>query len=137
MVNQLISPDMLENLTNKEKIFVENFINKIEEDKELEGMGTTLEVCLIYNNKIFIGHVGDSRIYRIRQNVMRKLHSIFSFLECKKRQISQLKEILAEGWYQCYLETKNTSTPSKFQEIDVPLLKNIQNIQQHPILLLN
>ncbi len=40
MVNQLISPDMLENLTNKEKIFVENFINKIEEDKEL-----TMKFC--------------------------------------------------------------------------------------------
>mgnify|MGYP000372839068 FL=1 len=46
---------------------------KSKEVKELEGMGTTLDVCLIYNNKIFIGHVGDSRIYRIRQNVMRKL----------------------------------------------------------------
>ena len=46
---------------------------KSKEVKELEGMGTTLDVCLIYNNKIFIGHVGDSRIYRIRQNVIRKL----------------------------------------------------------------
>ena len=35
---------------------------KSKEVKELEGMGTTLDVCLIYNNKIFIGHVGDSRI---------------------------------------------------------------------------
>ena len=35
---------------------------KSKEIKELEGMGTTLEVCLIYNNKAYIGHVGDSRI---------------------------------------------------------------------------
>lgn len=34
---------------------------KSKELKELEGMGTTLEICLIYNNKAFIGHVGDSR----------------------------------------------------------------------------
>lgn len=30
---------------------------KSKEDKELEGMGTTLEVCLIYNNKAYIGHI--------------------------------------------------------------------------------
>lgn len=44
-------------------------------------MGTTLDVCLIYNNKIFIGHVGDSRIYRIRQNVMRKLTKDHSYVQ--------------------------------------------------------
>lgn len=27
------------------------------EDNNLEGMGTTLEVCLIYNNRAFIGHI--------------------------------------------------------------------------------
>ena len=46
---------------------------KSKENKELDGMGTTLEVCLIYNNKAYIGHVGDSRIYRIRREFMRKL----------------------------------------------------------------
>lgn len=35
MVSQLITPDMLKSLANKDKIFVESFINKIEEDKEL------------------------------------------------------------------------------------------------------
>ena len=38
---------------------------KSKEDQNLEGMGTTLEVCLIYNNNVYIGHVGDSRVYRI------------------------------------------------------------------------
>lgn len=50
-------------------------------DKELEGMGTTLEVCLIYNNKAYIGHVGDSRIYRIRKEFMRKLTHDHSYVE--------------------------------------------------------
>ena len=26
-------------------------------DENLQGMGTTLDVCFIYNNKIYIGHV--------------------------------------------------------------------------------
>ena len=45
---------------------------KAKENKELEGMGTTLEVCLIYNNKAYIGHIGDSRIYRIRKEEAEK-----------------------------------------------------------------
>ena len=44
---------------------------KSKEDPELEGMGTTLEICLIYNNRAFIGHVGDSRIYRIHSYVQK------------------------------------------------------------------
>ena len=38
-------------------------------------------VCLIYNNKVFIGHVGDSRIYRIRKQFMRKLTRDHSYVE--------------------------------------------------------
>lgn len=54
---------------------------KAKESKELEGMGTTLEICLIYNNKAFIGHVGDSRIYRIRKEFMRKLTQDHSYVQ--------------------------------------------------------
>ena len=54
---------------------------KSKEDKELESMGTTLEVCLIYNNKAYIGHVGDSRIYRIRKDILRKLTTDHSYVE--------------------------------------------------------
>ena len=46
---------------------------KSQEKKELEGMGTTIEIVLAYNNRVYIGHIGDSRIYRIRKNFMRKL----------------------------------------------------------------
>ena len=54
---------------------------KSNEDKELEGMGTTLEVSLIYNNRIYIGHAGDSRIYRIRRNFIRKLTRDHSYVQ--------------------------------------------------------
>ena len=54
---------------------------KSKESKELEGMGTTLEICLIYNNRAFIGHVGDSRIYRIRKEFMRKLTQDHSYVQ--------------------------------------------------------
>lgn len=54
---------------------------KSKENKDLEGMGTTLEVCLIYNNRAFIGHVGDSRIYRVRKEFMRKLTQDHSYVQ--------------------------------------------------------
>ena len=54
---------------------------KSNEEKELEGMGTTLEVCLIHNNKAYIGHIGDSRIYRIRKEFIRKLTHDHSYVQ--------------------------------------------------------
>lgn len=56
-------------------------IEKAKSEKELEGMGTTLDLCLIYNNKIYIGHVGDSRIYRIRKEFIRKLTKDHSYVQ--------------------------------------------------------
>ncbi len=54
---------------------------KAKENPELQGMGTTLEICLIYNNKVYIGHVGDSRIYRIRKSFIRKLTQDHSYVQ--------------------------------------------------------
>lgn len=54
---------------------------KAKENPELQGMGTTLEICLIYNNKVYIGHVGDSRIYRVRKQFIRKLTQDHSYVQ--------------------------------------------------------
>lgn len=54
---------------------------KAKKEKGLEQMGTTLEICLIYNNRAYIGHIGDSRIYRIRQGIMRKITVDHSYVE--------------------------------------------------------
>lgn len=54
---------------------------KASQTTELKNMGTTLEVCLIYNNKAYIGHVGDSRVYRIRKEFMRKLTHDHSYVQ--------------------------------------------------------
>jgi protein phosphatase len=54
---------------------------KSKESKEYEGMGTTLEICLIHNNKVYIGHVGDSRIYRMRKGIIRKLTQDHSYVQ--------------------------------------------------------
>ena len=101
-VKNYINSNFNENLVEKEEILkligsaVEyaNMVvyEKSKEVPELEGMGTTLEVCLIYNNKAYIGHVGDSRIYRIRNGIMRKLTKDHSYVQ----QLVEDKKITRE-----------------------------------------
>ena len=55
--------------------------NIAKQSEELKSMGTTLEICLIYNNRAYIGHIGDSRIYRIRGQFIRKLTTDHSYVE--------------------------------------------------------
>ena len=52
-----------------------------QKSEELKSMGTTLEICLIYNNRAYIGHIGDSRIYRIRDKFFRKLTTDHSYVQ--------------------------------------------------------
>lgn len=52
-----------------------------QKQKELSGMGTTLDVCLIYNSRIYVGHIGDSRVYRIRKEFMRKITRDHSYVQ--------------------------------------------------------
>lgn len=54
---------------------------KYKDDPELEGMGTTMEICLIIGERLFIGHIGDSRIYRVRRGVMQKLTEDHSYVQ--------------------------------------------------------
>lgn len=54
---------------------------KSKEHEELTGMGTTMEVCLILGDRLYVGHIGDSRIYRIRRGVMQKLTADHSYVQ--------------------------------------------------------
>ncbi len=71
-----------------------NFVvyEESKKDENLQGMGTTLDVCLIYNNKIYIGHVGDSRVYLIRKDVGRKITKDHSYVQ----QLVEDKKITRE-----------------------------------------
>lgn len=67
-----------ENLNSSRKIkkFLENILietneiiyNKSISESTCEGMGTTVVLAYYFNNKVYIGHVGDSRAYIIRDN---------------------------------------------------------------------
>lgn len=55
--------------------------DKSQQDKDLDGMGTTIDVCLVYGARVYIGHVGDSRVYRQRKDFFRKLTTDHSYVE--------------------------------------------------------
>ena len=58
-------------------------------NKNYEGMGTTVVVLLLYDNRITVAHVGDSRLYRFRDRT----------LEQMTRDHTLLQELVDRGLY--------------------------------------
>lgn len=86
--------------TGNLSIAIEEAINKANEEilqlgvnkASYQGMGTTLSMGIILNNKLFIGHVGDSRIYIYRDGELKQLttdHSLVNELLENKQITSQ------------------------------------------------
>jgi PPM family protein phosphatase len=53
------------------------------DDASASGMGTTMTVALVEDDHVTIGHVGDSRAYRLRENALEQLtedHSLVAEL---------------------------------------------------------
>jgi serine/threonine protein phosphatase PrpC len=53
------------------------------------GMGTTIVTCLMHDDRMSIAYVGDSRLYRYRQNVVEQI----------TRDHSLIEELVARGHY--------------------------------------
>ena len=74
--------DKLEELLRKAIVDANRYVyNKSKGNSEYEGMGTTISVALVVKNKVYIGHIGDSRIYRIRKHIMRQLTKDHSYVQ--------------------------------------------------------
>ena len=58
----------------------------------LSGMGTTVDACVIRDNKAFIAHVGDSRVYLFRENELKQITTDHSLVE----EMVQNKQITPE-----------------------------------------
>jgi len=48
---------------------------------QYSGMGTTLVVALWHDNKMSVGHIGDSRLYRLRENTFEQVTRDHSLLQ--------------------------------------------------------
>ncbi|MCM1110106.1 MAG: Stp1/IreP family PP2C-type Ser/Thr phosphatase [Clostridium sp.] len=51
------------------------------EHPELQGMGSTCVLLIVRDGKVYIGHVGDSRIYLIRRHTIKQLTTDHSYVQ--------------------------------------------------------
>ncbi len=56
---------------------------------QYEGMGTTIVVTMFYDNRLTVAHVGDSRMYRLRDHAMTQITNDHSLLQ----------ELIDRGFY--------------------------------------
>lgn len=61
--------------------------DEVRRQPDLHGMGTTLVVAIFRQGRIFFAHVGDSRLYRLRDGK----------LECLTRDHSLIQRVLDQG----------------------------------------
>ncbi len=52
-----------------------------QKDPQCAGMGTTLVACLYYDNFLTVGHIGDSRLYRMRNDALEQITRDHSLLQ--------------------------------------------------------
>ena len=55
--------------------------NTAKADPQCQGMGTTIVVGLFHNNILSIAHVGDSRLYRLRNNDLQQVTKDHSLIQ--------------------------------------------------------
>lgn len=56
---------------------------------QYEGMGTTIVVTMFYDNRLTVAHVGDSRMYRLRDHALTQITNDHSLLQ----------ELIDRGFY--------------------------------------
>jgi protein phosphatase len=66
-----------------------NVYDSSEANEQYRGMGTTVVVVLFYNNRFTVAHVGDSRLYRLRDGKLKQL----------TRDHSLVQELIDQGIY--------------------------------------
>ncbi len=54
---------------------------KAQNEPQCAGMGTTLVTGLFYDNRLTVGHIGDSRMYRLRGEVLDQITKDHSLLQ--------------------------------------------------------
>lgn len=81
----------LESLTVHDAIALanSNVHKSSNENEQYKGMGTTVVVVLFYDNRFTVAHVGDSRLYRIRDGIFEQV----------TRDHSLMQELVDRGFY--------------------------------------
>ena len=73
LVREMVEESTIENpvsLLKRAMLYASNEVYKAaEKDKDKNGMGTTMVAAVISNGKLFVGNIGDSRLYIINDNI--------------------------------------------------------------------
>ncbi len=101
--------ECLESAVGKANHYIFDISQKIE---DCEGMGTTLVTGLFTNNKIVVGHVGDSRMYRLRGKQLTRLTKDHSFLQ-EQINAGEITEKEAKQSNSSHLVTRALGTDNK------------------------
>lgn len=73
--------DILDYLVEATKYANKAVFDKSCEDENYIGMGTTFTACTINQNKLYVSHIGDSRIYIINQEGIKVLTTDHSYVQ--------------------------------------------------------
>lgn len=87
------------------------------------GMGTTLVVGVFTNNKLLVGHIGDSRMYKLRDQVLSQITEDHSVLQ------EQIKSGLITPEQAQYALNKNLVTRALGVEPEVDLELNEYDVE--------
>jgi len=92
---QECSPDMNTKAILREVFFAANMAlyDSDHNDRKATRMATTMNVCIFKGRDVHVGHVGDSRLYLVRQEEIRKLTNDHSMtgLQLKLRLMTELE----------------------------------------------
>jgi len=104
--------------------------NVSQSQPQCAGMGTTLVVGLFTNNRLLVGHIGDSRMYRYRQEELTQITEDHSLLQ------EQIKSGLITAEQAKYSSNKNLVTRALGIDPDVELELNEFDVEVGDIYLL-
>jgi len=90
-----------------EKIYNESILNE-----SMEGMGTTFTIAIIHNMKIFVGHVGDSRAYILKNDDINQITQDHT-LVCELLKNGNITELEAKNHPKRNIITKALGTDRK------------------------
>jgi serine/threonine-protein kinase len=92
---QECSPDMNTKAILREIFFAANMAlyDSAANDRSATRMATTMNICIFKGRDVHVGHIGDSRLYLVRQEEIKKLTSDHSMtgLQLKLRLMTELE----------------------------------------------
>jgi len=135
-----VEPHLVDEKTNK--VFAELILREqirkanasiyhaAQSQPQYAGMGTTLVACLFYDNRVMVGHLGDSRLYRLRNKKLRQITRDHSLLQ------EQIDAGLITPEQAAFSANKNLVTRAVGVEDTVLLETHLHEVQPGDVLLM-